>query len=58
MAFFRVASNQELVDFTKMLSVMLKSGITINEALAELSVRRYRRFDWRPLRLPSLQHRA
>lgn len=37
MAFFRVASNQELVDFTKMLSVMLKSGITINEALAELS---------------------
>jgi type II secretory pathway component PulF len=37
MPLFRVASNQELVDFTKMLSVMLKSGITINEALSELS---------------------
>lgn len=36
MGLFRVGS-QELVDFAKHLSVMLKSGITINEALGELS---------------------
>lgn len=35
MPLFRTASPQELVDFTKQLSVMLKSGITINEALQE-----------------------
>jgi type II secretory pathway component PulF len=36
MFFFRIKP-QELVDFSKHLSVMLKSGITINEALGELS---------------------
>jgi type II secretory pathway component PulF len=33
----RVASHQAIVDFTKQLSVMLRSGITIDEALEELA---------------------
>jgi len=37
MRLFQIISPQERVDFTKNLSVMLKSGITINDALSELS---------------------
>ena len=38
MGIFNTVSPQERVDFTKNLAIMLKSGITINEALAELAV--------------------
>jgi type IV pilus assembly protein PilC len=34
---FDIVSSQERVNFTKSLAIMLKSGITINNALAELS---------------------
>ncbi len=37
MVFFRKVSSQELVDFSKNLLIMLKSGITINEALTFLA---------------------
>lgn len=43
MLFFSIKS-QELVDFTKSLSVMLKSGITIDEALLELEEQGYGRY--------------